>query len=587
MPNSPSAGDIDKLRQLLFEEDQEKIQRLQQEIEQIRQQISDKEALIETIDPVVGDAISRRIGQAKDEMAEALAPVMGAAIKTQIATAKDDIVDALYPVIGSTIRKAIAEAMRNLARSVNEQVERALSFRLWKQRIKARLTGVPQDQLILKEALPFTIHDILYIHRETGILLAHFDPSSTSRSSVDQELVGGMLSAITDFARSITEENEAKTLREIQYEDMTIFLEMGRHAWLAIVTSGAEPDHFRDQAARYENMLHNRFHKQLRSFDGDVSAFSDAHTLMRQLYNRVMHPEDIAKQTGAQEQSENQGLRYLFAILFIVVLFFAWQKVPDYLAARKLKAQLQEHLAATGSSLPSDLDLRVDGNRIVISGLAADAAQHRQMVAFLSRNADSRLVIDKLRNAGPAASLAQVREAAMQRLAGETDIDPSTLQFNIDKDVLTIRGTVSDQKQRLLVASLLAETLPFRVLINDLHIDSAQQADTSRIYFPRNSIVMTPADTAALLQFIKKNTASAGTSILVSGYSDASGTRATQKRIAAIRAENVRQFLIKTAGIPEDKITTRSFAATAQALQDSSESAQAQSRRVEVVIERK
>ncbi len=584
MPNFTSSGDIEKLRQLLFEEDQEKIRQLQEEIDRLRQQISDKEALIETLDPVLGDAISRRIGQAKDEMAEALAPVMGAAIKTQIANAKEDIVDALYPVIGATIRKSIAEAMRNLARTVNEQVERALSFRIWWQRIKSKITGVPQDQLILKEALPFTIHNILFIHQETGILLADYTPGEDTIEGVNQELVGGMLTAITDFARSISDSSGTHELREIQYEDMTIFLEMGRYAWLAVVTSGAEPDHFRTQVARTENQLHNRFYKELRDFSGDTSVFAPVRELLKQLYNRVMHPADLPAGEAAEQSQSQAGLKLILAVGLILLAFLAWRNLPDYLAERSLRNALQEHLVATGKAGEAEVDIRVKGAEILVSGVVADRAQQAEIIDFLSGQRGERLLIDHLRLAGPAVSLAQVREAAMQRLAGATDIDPAALQFRIDGDMLTISGVVKNQEQRLLVASMLAETLPFRVIINDLDItDPLQEMLPVQIFFPRGSVTPTAADSSALRELVDLLKGTDFTAIRISGYSDASGTPASQERTARLRAQRTRALLVAL-GLPGEKIKIRAFAATDAARQDRSEKVQAFNRRVEIEV---
>ena len=165
---------LEALKKIILHEDQQKLKQLEQDLSALSKQIADKESLISSLDPVIADLLERKISDSKEEMAEALAPIMGDAIRQQIADAKDDVVDALYPIIGKTIRKSVAEAMKKLVETVNQKIDKALRQNLFKKFLQSKITGVPEGELVLKDAMPFKIEEIFLIHKESGLLLSHF-----------------------------------------------------------------------------------------------------------------------------------------------------------------------------------------------------------------------------------------------------------------------------------------------------------------------------------------------------------------------------------------------------------------------------
>ena len=74
--------------------------------------------------------------------------------------------------------------MKKLVKTINEKVDRALSFQLFFSKIKSKITGVSEGELALKDALPFQMHEIFLIHKKTGILLSHVTQGGASTISV-------------------------------------------------------------------------------------------------------------------------------------------------------------------------------------------------------------------------------------------------------------------------------------------------------------------------------------------------------------------------------------------------------------------
>ena len=93
---SRDAPALESLRDILFGQYRQQIAELEAELDDLERRVSDKDALIAMIAPVLGDAIRLKIRDARDEM-----------------------IEALYPIIGQTVVRAVSEAMRDLARAVD------------------------------------------------------------------------------------------------------------------------------------------------------------------------------------------------------------------------------------------------------------------------------------------------------------------------------------------------------------------------------------------------------------------------------------------------------------------------------------
>ncbi|MFS8117075.1 MAG: flagellar motor protein MotB, partial [Microcoleus sp.] len=117
----------------------------------LAEQIKNSPAEIaKAIAPEIGLAIKEQIRLDQESIAQALAPEMGKAITAQIKLERDAMVDALYPVIGSTISRYMAEAIK----TINEKVSNAMSVEGFQRKIRSKVQGVSEAELILKESVP-------------------------------------------------------------------------------------------------------------------------------------------------------------------------------------------------------------------------------------------------------------------------------------------------------------------------------------------------------------------------------------------------------------------------------------------------
>jgi hypothetical protein len=221
------------------------------------------------------DGVEARLGSVEDQvgdeeaLARAITPLMHTAIRRQIQDARAEMIEALYPIIGALIGRAVTEAMRDLARQVDGRMRQGVDPRLWWWRVRARLGGVPDDELSLRAVLPFQVNEVFLIHHETGLLLLHASRQATS--TADSEIISGMLTAIRDFASEAFGYGETGELDEIQYGRHRILIETGRLSYLAVAADGVEPPGFRAELRNHIHAIERDHGALLRDYTGDAA----------------------------------------------------------------------------------------------------------------------------------------------------------------------------------------------------------------------------------------------------------------------------------------------------------------------------
>ena len=223
------------------------------------------ESLLSRLGPVFSRLIGRQIEDDREEMAKTFSPIMGEAIRTQIRNSRQDMVDAMYPIIGASVQKAVTETLREIQRNIDSRLRQTTGGLL--RSIRARMRGVSYSELTLRDAIPFSVRQLFLIQPGTGLLLASYPAGDTDLSS---GLIGGMLTAIREFARESFGRGQADTeLDEIQYGNERIIIQSGQYAFLAAVIDGVEPEGFRALLRGFVSDLHIDHEIMLRRYDGD------------------------------------------------------------------------------------------------------------------------------------------------------------------------------------------------------------------------------------------------------------------------------------------------------------------------------
>ena len=127
---------LEALRAILVGEDRARITDLEDHVAALQRRTDDKEAWIAAVTPVLGDIIRRKIRDSREEM-----------------------IEAFYPIIGQLIARSVAEAIRDLARSIDQRMRVSFSPQAVWRRLRARAGGVSEGEMLLREALPFSVRE--------------------------------------------------------------------------------------------------------------------------------------------------------------------------------------------------------------------------------------------------------------------------------------------------------------------------------------------------------------------------------------------------------------------------------------------
>ncbi len=289
------------------------IQAFQVKISDLEHSLEDPGAISKRMSPVLIDVIGDRVNVEQDRFADAISPVMGQAIRSQIRNAREDIIDALYPVVGQIISKAIAEAIRELSRNIDHRLRRRLDLKSRWEGFLARIRGVSESDLFLRDSFGYNVHHIFLIHRETGLLLQHV----ASRESATDEFatMSGMLTAIRDFVKDSFGQGSGD-LEEIAHGSQRILLASGRLAYIAVVMDGIEPTGYAALMDRIASGINIEHEITLRSFEGDQEALADFSDALSVL----IRPGEDALDYEI-EAPLSKGQRQLMAALVLAVVF--------------------------------------------------------------------------------------------------------------------------------------------------------------------------------------------------------------------------------------------------------------------------
>ena len=227
---------IEKLRRLILDEEQQRLDRLET-------RLGDDEALKASLVPIIAETLRDAGVQDYRRLAGALAPVVLQSIKTEIHNSRDMMVDALYPITGRLVSAAVRNAFRDLVEQLNQKLDSSLSMDRWRTRIKAKMTGRSEAEILLSEGAAFEITDLLLINRETGLLVAQAGQEG-DEGGMDSQLLGSILTAIMAFVRDAMQDSPEQDLRTLHVGDMRLHLQVSPGAILAVKTKGPPPAGF-------------------------------------------------------------------------------------------------------------------------------------------------------------------------------------------------------------------------------------------------------------------------------------------------------------------------------------------------------
>jgi len=577
--NAETNKALSRLRDILLSEDQKRLAELEQEINRLQDQISDKEALIETIDPVIADLLDRKITDSHDEFVEIMAPVIGGSIKKQVSEAKDDIADALYPVIGKTIRKSVSEAMKNLVNSINERVEQSLQkinvFNLF----KSKVTGVSQGELVLRGALPCYIEELFVIQKDSGLLIAHVSGEG-SESTVDEELISGMLTAIRSFVAQTFAKSPDQDLYEIQYGDYNIQLELHHNFYVAAVVKGVRPTNFTESLRKLGNRFHNRFYKKIREFSGDSSTVKDCLPMLTAFvaeFNRDY-------QTAVHKKSKPYFIYFAVLLLIVLLIILTVRTIIPTVKNHRHAQQITEMIQ--GDAFLGDENISCDLNKgqLIVSGTVTGIADQVRLDSLLRTSPQFVTIKNRVTILKSKTELTRIID---ETLAPYRQNDAVDIQYIIDGDRVLLEGFVQDTQMKSDIGLLISEIDGIRTVINNLsssRINPREKFDAflyhHSIHFDVNETSLNREHHRTLAHIAAKMALFQSDTLFISGYSDNVSSPRYNLRLSKRRAEQVATRLVELT-VPQNRIEVQYFGEAFPVAPNDTEQGRTKNRRVE------
>jgi len=313
-------------------------------------------------------------------MSHALQAVISPAISQEIADNKEKMVDALYPIMGGMISKYVTQAIKEMTEKINEKIEQGLSFERYKRKVKAKLTGVSETELLLEESSDATIKSIFIIQKETGLLIAE---SHLKNSEIDDpHMVASMASAIKDFVNDWIEKGkETAEVQLLSYGNATLYIESAGSVYL-IAFLDSEPDH-------EQRTLINEFFAQLikqesdffQSFEGDLNAPQIKQ--IEEMIHDFLHtqtPHDTQEKT-----SHKNPAKLIFITLGLLLLAGSAYMAKEKYDLYRLEKEIFEN---TGESI----DLKTDDGKLYVEGHLPSYNHYRSIASYIKTHTDKPIV---------------------------------------------------------------------------------------------------------------------------------------------------------------------------------------------------
>ncbi len=491
----------------------------------------DDDALLEALSPIVTKLIDKNYESSQDKIAMQMAPLIGSAIREQIKSQKDDVVDALYPVMGNMISRYVTKMLEETLNTINQQIENNLSFEAFSRKIRARIKGISEAQLLLDENSTSNIEALLLIHKETGIVLAEAHNPDTPLQ--EPEMVASMMSAIRSFVNDWIDKNEeGNELAEIEYGGHKIVLESSGYSYLAVIVNGAAYLKTYDSIRHTLESIISEHGDSIRNFNGDLSSFPNIE-IYKKVSSLLSEDKEIVKKSSKKNPM-------MFIIPLLLVGFISWAYYNSYIDD-SITENINKSIYKNPHISLYKIDVSTNDLEVILKG-QVPLKYHKDLIQNIVENQT------KVKNIKNNIIILSTLDDPMQissnisyLLNGLNTDDGINLLYMYSYPNLTISGEVWDVTHKNMVIKKINENIVAQNI--DFKIDIIPPDIKEILYFEKGSAEISSKNEIKLIKLSKKlYNIDSNLTLHVEGYSDESGTLRAKKRTVDSRVKNVYIF---------------------------------------------
>jgi len=488
---------------------------------------SNPEAIAKAIAPEIALSIREQILLDETAIPQTLGPEMGKAIKAQIESEKDAMVDALYPVIGSTISKYMVEVVQD----INSKIESTLSSEGIRRKLRAKMQGVSEAELIFKESIGYRVRAIFLIDKDSGLVIQEIQVAGEER--LDSDMLGGMLTAIRSFANDCIA--AGSELDSIDYGNWQIPLEVAGYCYLAVIVAGEPPKEFISKIRQILGEIVLEHDEAIQNFDGDSSKVPFE---IRNKLERLIETDD------RQERKSSSPLLLWLLIFGFGLILIPWGMERHRLqTTRKIEREAVLELDAAPELSVYRLDPQVTADRLIITGRVPSQSKR-----------------DRVQQIGRAIAQQHNLELDNRVLTVNLPVDPSwtageirrlTALFNQQPEVkietayrqgmLTVEGSATEESARQITQAFSQIPGVARVVFK---LNSKLPQIEQRISFDSGSGELSPENLIEIQTVSEILREYPQVHLKLMAHSDGVGSVAVNQRLAKERCNNVRAALV-------------------------------------------
>ncbi|HCV29688.1 MAG TPA: hypothetical protein DGO89_05255 [Microcoleaceae bacterium UBA9251] len=502
-----------------------------------------RQSMGRAIGPAIPVGISYRMIEAPDEFAKAIAPEIASAVKQQINLDREAMSDALYPIIGGTILKYLAETMQE----INTKVEQAVSVEGISRKVKAKLQGISEAELLMKETTPQTVKAVFLIQKESGLVISGVQQSE--QEQLESDMVAGMLTAIRSFVNDcIAQSGNIAEIDAIEYGTSTIILEVAGSCYLAAVMQGEIRQWFKYKMRSILKNIVQEYGNEIKSFNGDQATVPVAVTSQMQ---KLIHPDVEVKST------KKPPLLLIVGLAALGLIGVPWG--------------INQYRSGVEDRLEADISLALQSApELSVYRLTADV---RDQVVRLS----GRVPNQKLRSR--AEKIAQQAVPTFwldnQIIAVEVPPDPVLAEADVKRTVallnkvesidisaryvggkVAVKGSVVRSTDAQKITEAFEKIPGVKSVTNTVRvvIELPSKVMEISIYFDAGAAILNPKEVTQKLNKVKElMQENSANNFRVIGYSDFKSNPGENQNLALSRARNVKAALVKQ-GIDGNRI---------------------------------
>ena len=512
----------------------------QRELVALRAHVLDPTVQTRDVSRVLPDALQLRAHD--PQLMRALAPSIEDAITASVKKDPQPLADALFPVIGPAIRRAVAHTFDAMIDSINQTIERTVSWRAMQWRLTAWRTGRPYVEVVLANTLEYRVEQVFLIHRESGLVLQHV----AVESERDPDQVSAMLTAINDFGRDSFRVARSDSLESFRIGDLVGSIVQGPQAIIAAIVRGSIPLVVRDTLEHAIESIHRQFGPALEAYSGDSSVLAGARPILESCF--------ISQRRRTSQRPSYRGWVIAAALVLLAV---AAGLYLDVRTRQAWDAYLDRLRSEPGIVVVSN---ERRGGKFFVSGLLDPLARNPSTLL----DASSRVPPDRVEGRWEPYQALHPRFVTVR--ANLLLRPPDGVSLTYADGVLTATGSAPDrwitESERLAPAIPGVSRFVFAGESREAQLE--QQIEATTIRFAKGQSTIEPAQQQALdalvarLKELDAVLVSTGrlARLEVSGHADSDGPDDLNNELSAARADRVLAVL-RAAGLQQIELSGR------------------------------